>query len=78
MPRTAMPNATDSLTTASAIAAPTTWTRQLLRALALLLALGAGLYGVMAINTGYVNFKGAGNADVAAARDVGATAQLTR
>lgn len=63
-----MPNATDSLTTASAIAAPTTWTRQLLRALALLLALGAGLYGVMAINTGYVNFKGAGNADVAAAR----------
>lgn len=41
---------------------------RLLQGLALLLALAMGLYGVIAIDTGYVNFKGAGNPEVAAQR----------
>lgn len=40
----------------------------LARAMALILALAMLLYGVVAIDTGIVNFKGAGNAEVAAQR----------
>lgn len=61
-----MRNATDTLT--RPVATPAPWRDYLLRGLALLLALGAGLYGLLAINTGYVNFQGAGNAEVVAAR----------
>lgn len=39
-----------------------------LRSLAFLFASGMALYGVIAINTGYVNFKGSGNVEVAAQR----------
>lgn len=61
-----MRNATATLT--PPVATPAPWRAYLLRGLALLLALAAGLYGLLAINTAYVNFKGAGNAEVAAAR----------
>jgi hypothetical protein len=44
------------------------WRQRLLRSVALVLALAAGLYGVLAINTGVVNIQGAGNAEVAFAR----------
>lgn len=40
----------------------------LLQGLALLLALAMGVYGALALNTGYVNFKGSGNAEVVAQR----------
>lgn len=40
----------------------------LVRAIAVILALAMLLYGVVAIDTGIVNYKGAGNADVAAKR----------
>lgn len=48
-----------------ATASPRTWFR---RAIALTLALAALLYGLMAIDAGVVNFRGAGNADIAAKR----------
>lgn len=60
-----MPPPPHSTTTATSVSP---WSQRLLRGMALLLALMAGFYGVMAINTGYVNFKGAGNAEVAKAR----------
>lgn len=40
----------------------------LLRGIACLLALAAGIYGLMAIDTGYVNFKGTSNPEVVALR----------
>ncbi len=39
-----------------------------LRGLAMMFALGMGLYGLVAINSGYVNFKGSGNPEVVAQR----------
>ena len=65
---------------------PTTaWRIWLLRAIAAALALIMLIYGVAAIDTGIVNFKGAGNADIAAKRmdivraaEVGETNENTR
>lgn len=44
------------------------WAQALLPLLAFVFALAMGLYGLLAIDTGYVNFRGAGNADVVAQR----------
>lgn len=57
--------------TATASIVPSTqlgFKRLLLQGLALLLAFAMGLYGVVALDTGYVNFKGTGNAEVVAQR----------
>lgn len=53
---------------AAAPEAASTLKRRVLQGLALLLALAMGIYGVIALDTGYVNFKGAGSAEVAAQR----------
>ncbi|MDP2226441.1 MAG: DUF2306 domain-containing protein [Moraxellaceae bacterium] len=55
----------DSTSHATIAPSLSTWA---LRGIALLFALAMGLYGVVALDTGYVNFKGSGNAEVVAQR----------
>lgn len=57
-----------SLTTAAPLSSSTPLRTWLLRALAVAMALATMLYGLAAIDAGIVNYRGAGNAEVAAKR----------